>query len=154
MTKIFLDTNIIVDLISDRKPFSKYAIEIFQKAEEGKLKLYTSSHSIATTHYLLKKYMEGKDLRAVLYNLLDFLTVIAVEVDILKKGLRSNHKDFEDSVQIFCASTIENIDSIITRDVKDFKGSEIKVLTPDELSLTFYFSQSITHAKPKSGICL
>ena len=81
--------------------------------------------------------MEEKDLRAVLYNLLDFLTVIAVDVDILKKGLRSNHKDFEDSVQIFCASTIENIDSIITRNVKDFKGSEIKVLTPDELSLTF-----------------
>ena len=62
MTKVFLDTNIIVDLISDRKPFSKYAIEIFQKAEEGKLKLYTSSHSLATTHYLLKKYIEEKDL--------------------------------------------------------------------------------------------
>jgi len=137
MSKIFLDTNIIVDLISDRKPFSKYAIEIFQKAEEGKLELFTSSHSMATTHYLLKKYMEEKELRAVLYNLLDFITVIAVDVDILKKGLLSKHKDFEDSIQIFCASSIDNIDSIVTRNVKDFKGSEIKVLTPDELSLTF-----------------
>ncbi|HXI01281.1 MAG TPA: PIN domain-containing protein [Sphingobacteriaceae bacterium] len=137
MRKVFLDTNIIVDLISDRKPFSKFAIEIFQKAEEGKLELFTSSHSIATTHYLLKKYMEEKDLRDVLYNLLDYLTVIAVDIDILKKGLRSNHKDFEDSIQIFCASSVEKIDSIITRNVKDFKGSEIKILTPDELSLSF-----------------
>lgn len=72
-----------------------------------------------------------------MYNLLDYLTVVAVDVDVLKKGLRSKHKDFEDSIQIFCASTIENIDSIITRNVKDFKGSEIKVLTPDELALSF-----------------
>ncbi len=135
MTKIFLDTNIIVDLISDRKPFSKYAIEIFQRAEEGNLELFTSSHSIATTHYLLKKYMEEKDLREVLNNLLEFLTVIAVDVDIIKKGLRSTHKDFEDSIQIFCASSIGNIDCIITRNVKDFKGSEIKILTPDEFCL-------------------
>ena len=45
MKKIFVDTNIIVDLIADRKPFSKFAIELFSKAEEKKLKLYTSSHS-------------------------------------------------------------------------------------------------------------
>lgn len=137
MTRVFLDTNIIIDLISDRKPFSKFAIEIFQKAEEGKLELFTSSHSLATTHYILKKYMKEKDLRDVLYNLLDYLIIVAVDVDILKKGLRSNHKDFEDSIQIFCAATIESIDSIITRNVKDFKGSEIKILTPDELALSF-----------------
>ena len=56
MKKAFLDTNIIVDLIADRKPFSKFSIEIFKKAEENKIKLFTSSHSIATTHYLLKKF--------------------------------------------------------------------------------------------------
>ena len=135
MRKIFLDTNIIVDLIADRKPFSKYAIEIFKLAEEKKLDVFTSSHSIATTHYLLKKYLDEKTLREVLYNLLDFVTIIPVDVDIIKKGLRSSHKDFEDSIQILCASTIENIDFIITRDKKDFKGSEIQVLSPDEFFL-------------------
>lgn len=135
MKKVFLDTNIIVDLIADRKPFSKYSIEIFKKAEEKKIKLFTSSHSIATTHYLLKKYLEEKKLRDVLYNLLDYVTVIAVDTDVLKKGLRSKHKDFEDSIQILCASTIEKIDCIVTRNTKDFRDSEILVLTPDELSL-------------------
>lgn len=135
MKKVFLDTNIIVDLIADRKPFSKYAIEMFQLAEENKLQLFTSSHSIATTHYLLKKYLDEKSLREVLYNLLDFLIVIPVDIDIIKKGLRSNHKDFEDSIQIFCASSIEKINYIITRDGKDFKGSEIPVLSPDEFFL-------------------
>ncbi len=135
MKKIFLDTNIIVDLIADRKPFSKYSIEIFKKAEEKKIKLFTSSHSIATTHYLLKKYLEEKILRDVLYNLLDYVTVIAVDTDVLKKGLRSKHRDFEDSIQILCASTIEKIDCIVTRNTKDFRDSEILVLTPDELCL-------------------
>jgi predicted nucleic acid-binding protein len=135
MKKLFLDTNIIVDLIADRKPFSKYSIEIFKKAEEKKIKLFTSSHSIATTHYLLKKYLEEKILRDVLYNLLDYVTVIAVDTDVLKKGLRSKHKDFEDSIQILCASTIEKIDCIVTRNTKDFRDSEILVLTPDELCL-------------------
>lgn len=135
MKKVFLDTNIIVDLITDRKPFSKYSIEIFKKAEEKKIKLFTSSHSIATTHYLLKKYLEEKNLRDVLYTLLDYVTVIAVDTDVLKKGLRSKHKDFEDSIQIYCASSVEKIDCIVTRNIKDFRDSEILVLTPDELCL-------------------
>jgi predicted nucleic acid-binding protein len=133
MKKLFLDTNIIVDLIADRKPFSKYAIQIFQKAELKEIELFTSSHSIATTHYLLKKYLAEKELREVLYNLLDYITVVAVDVNILKKGLRSNHKDFEDSIQILCASSIEKIDCIVTRNTKDFKASEIPAFNPDEI---------------------
>ena len=133
MRKLFLDTNIIIDLIADRKPFSKYAIQLFQKAELKEIELFTSSHSIATTHYLLKKYLGEKELREVLYNLLDYITVIAVDTAILKKGLRSSYKDFEDSIQILCASSIEKIDCIVTRNTKDFKGSEIPAFNPDEI---------------------
>jgi hypothetical protein len=61
------------------------------------------------------------------------MTIIPVDTEVLTKGLRSKQKDFEDSIQIYCASTIEKIDCIVTRNVKDFKGSEILVLTPDEL---------------------
>lgn len=135
--KIFVDTNIIIDLIADRKPFSRYAIEIFNKAESKKIKLFTSSHSIATTHCLLKKYLEEKKLRAVIYSLLDYLHVVPVSIDVLKKGLRSGYGDFEDAIQIFCASTVEKIDCIVTRNTRDFKDSEIPVLSPDELCLKF-----------------
>lgn len=135
MKKIFVDTNILVDLIADRRPFSKYAIEIFNKAELNKIKLFTSSHSIATTHYLLKKYVEEKNLREVLFSLFDYVTVIPVDADILKRGLRSRHKDFEDAIQIVCASSVEKIDCIVTRNIRDFRDSEIPVLSPDELCL-------------------
>jgi predicted nucleic acid-binding protein len=133
MKKVFVDTNILVDLIADRRPFSKFAIQIFSKAEERKLKIYTSSHSIATTHYLLKKYIDEKELRDILHNLLDYLNIIAIDQDVIKKGLRSKYKDFEDAIQIISAYSIEKLDCIVTRNIKDFKGSEIPVLTPDEL---------------------
>lgn len=134
MFKAFVDTNIIVDLIADRRPFSKFAIEIFSFAELKRVKLFTSSHSIATTHYLLKKYLEEKQLREVLFNLLDYLIIIAIDIDILKKGLRSKHRDFEDSLQIISAYSIEKLDVIVTRNPKDFTTSEIRVMAPEEFS--------------------
>jgi predicted nucleic acid-binding protein len=132
MKKVFVDTNILIDLIADRKPFSKFAIEIFEMAEEKKIKLFTSSHSIATTHYLLKKYIGEKELREIIYALLDYLVIIPIDIDIIKKGLKSKHKDFEDALQIICAYSIERINCIVTRNTRDFKDSEIPVLTPDE----------------------
>ena len=144
MKAFFIDTNIVIDFISFRVPFGIAAKSIFELAEKKNIKLYISSLSVATTHYVLKKVFSEDQVRTAISSTLDLLEIIPVTEDILRKSLNSNHKDFEDSVQIFCASTIENIDSIITRNVKDFKGSEIKVLTPDELSLTFKLSQSIT----------
>lgn len=135
MKKAFIDTNIIVDLIADRKPFSKYAIEIFSKAENNKLKLYTSSHSIVTTHYLLKKYIDDKGLRTILIGLLDYLSIISVDQDTVKKALHSKYKDYEDAIQIMCASSVEKIDCIVTRNVKDFKHCEIPVFAPDEFCM-------------------
>ena len=134
MKKIFVDTNILVDLIADRRQISKFAIDLFSKAEKGDIKLYCSSHSIATTHYILKKYLDEKSLRDVLNNLLDYLNVVSIDTEILRKGLRSKHKDFEDALQIIAASSIPKIDCIVTRNVKDFRGSEIAILAPDELS--------------------
>ena len=133
MKKIFIDTNILVDLIADRKPFSKYAIEIFNLAESKKIRLYTSSHSIATTYYLLKKFIDDKSLRALLLGLFEFISVIPVDEQVLSKGLRSKQKNFEDAIQLYCAITIEKIDCIVTRNIKDFKGVEIPVLAPDEV---------------------
>jgi predicted nucleic acid-binding protein len=131
MKKIFIDTNILVDLIADRKPFSKYAIEIFNLAENKKIRLYTSSHSIATTYYLLKKFIDDKSLRGILLSLFEFVTVIPVDEQVLSKGLRAKQKDFEDAIQVYCAITVEKIDCIVTRNIKDFKGVEIPVLAPD-----------------------
>ena len=58
--------------------------------------------------------MEEKELRGILFTLMEFLEVIPVDLDVLKKGLRSKHKDFEDAIQILCASSIAGI-SLLTK---------------------------------------
>ena len=133
MRNVFVDTNILIDLLADRPPFSKFAVAIFDLAEKHKVKLFTSSHSYATTHYLLKKYMGEKELRVVLYSLLDFIDIISIDLSIIKKSLLSNRKDFEDAIQIFAAGSIKSLDFIVTRNIKDFKDAGVTVLPPDEL---------------------
>ena len=132
MIKIFIDTNILIDLIADRKPFSKFAIEIFSAAENGKVNLFASSHSIATTHYLLKKNLGEKELRGILIEILNYIEIIPVDVDVIKRSLKSSHSDFEDAIQIIAAQSIGKMDCIVTRNVKDFKGAEIPVFSSDE----------------------
>jgi predicted nucleic acid-binding protein len=133
MKQIFVDTNILIDLLADRPPFSKFAIEIFDLAEKKQIRLFTSSHSYATTHYLLKKYIGEKELRELLYSLLDFIELISIDSAIIKKSLLSKHKDFEDAIQIFAANSVADIDYIVTRNLKDFKNTGITVLPPDQV---------------------
>jgi predicted nucleic acid-binding protein len=133
MKKVFVDTNILVDLLADRQPFSKFAIELFELSENGKVRLFTSSHAIATTYYILKKYITENKLRETILDLLELVSVIAVDLPILKKGLLSTHKDFEDAIQIFAAGTIADMDFIVTRNIKDYKNVGIAVLPPDEI---------------------
>ncbi len=133
MKRIFIDTNIIIDLLADRKPHSKFAIALFEVAESKKITLYTSSHSIATSYYLLKKVTDEKKLRLVLLGLLDFVKIIPIDEHILKRGLKSKHKDFEDGLQILSAVSVESMDCIVTRNLKDFKESDIPVFSPDSV---------------------
>lgn len=133
MKKVFVDTNILIDLLADRAPFSKFAIAIFDLAGQKKVKLFTSSHAFTTTHYLLKRHIGEKELRSVLLSLLEFIDLIAIDISIIKKSLLSNHKDFEDAIQMVAAGSVSEIDFIVTRNLKDFVTAGIPVLPPDEL---------------------
>ena len=134
MKAFFIDTNIVIDFISFRVPFGIAAKSIFELAEKKNIKLYISSLSVATTHYVLKKVFSEDQVRTAISSTLDLLEIIPVTEDILRKSLNSNHKDFEDAIQIFCAHKIEGLDAIITRNIKDFSTSEITVLAPDEVA--------------------
>ena len=126
--RLFLDTNIIIDLLADRKPFSNSAYIIFREAKLNKWKLFTSSNSILTTFYILEKQLNGKDANYAIETILKRL-----DIQELFLALRSKTEDLEDASQIECANKIGKIDYIITRDKKGFKNSIIEILLPDEL---------------------
>ena len=131
--KLFLDTNIIIDLLADRKPFSNAAYLIFKEAKQNKWKLFTSSNSILTTYYILEKQIDSKEANRAIETILNRLEVQDLTKKELNVALKSQTVDLEDACQIECANKIGRINFIVTRDKKGFKKSMIDSINPSEL---------------------
>jgi predicted nucleic acid-binding protein len=132
MKNVFIDTNILMDIFANRHPFIKNSLKIYTLGAEKKINLFTTSNTITTLHYLLKKIISEEKTRMALEKVVENISIIPIDNEIIKKSLKSSHKDFEDAIEITSAQSIPTMDCIITRDLKDFKNSEIKVYTPDE----------------------
>ena len=131
--RIFLDTNVIIDLLADRKPFSNSAYIIFREAKNGNCELYTSSNSILTTFYILEQNIGSKQANRVIETVLKRIEIQDITKKELILALKSKTIDLEDACQIECANKIRRINYIVTRDKKGFSNSIIDVLSPDEL---------------------
>lgn len=137
--KVFLDTNVMIDLIIQRKPFFEQIAEITTIAEKNKIELFTSSLSFVNTFYVASK-VNSKEL--VLETLKKFRIICNVSIiDELNidKSLISDFEDFEDAVQ-YNSAIHHECDYIITRDKKGFKNSKITVMNSEEFLV--YFKKS------------
>lgn len=129
--RVFLDTNIMIDLIIKRQPFFTEVAEIVTIAEKNKIELFTSSLSFVNTFYVASK-VNPKEL--VLETLKKFRIICDVTIiDELNidKSLISDFEDFEDAVQ-YNSALYHNCNYILTRDKKGFEKSKIVVMTPSE----------------------
>ncbi len=131
--RLFLDTNILIDLLADRQPYSNSAYVIFKEAKLNRWTLFTSSSSIITTFYILEKQLNAKDANNAIETILNRLEVQDLSKNEVILALKSRTEDLEDASQIECANKIGEVDYIITRDKKGFKHSLIDVLLPSEV---------------------
>lgn len=129
--RIFIDTDVIIDIAIARKPFFESAASLLSQIEAGSFEGYTSSVIFTNVYYIHRKLSDHETAIKFLKKLRLILKVLSVDDLSIQKGLESNFKDFEDSIQYF-TSTKNKMDFIITRNVGDFKGSIIKVHTPQE----------------------
>ncbi len=132
MKNLFLDTNIIIDVIGDRKPFSESAARLFHLGEKGTINLFISALSYANIYYVLRKDYSHKEMIAILKDLEAIFKTLDVTEQVISKALHSDFKDFEDSIQYNSALANKRIGAIVTRNGKDYKKSEIAILTPEE----------------------
>ena len=130
---LFIDTNIIIDLLADRKPFSNAAYEVFHTANLKKWNLYTSSNSILTSYYIIEKHLSSNKAKRALNTILKRIQIQDLSKGDLQSALKSKIEDLEDASQDECANKIGKIDFLITRDKKRFKHSKFLVLTSAEL---------------------
>ena len=126
--RVFLDTNVILDLIQRRVGYDDAAL-IMQKSENGEYSLFTSSLSMVNIAYILRKYYRGESLYHLLEELGDIIGVITVSSEAYHKALQSRELDFEDAIQLF--SPIESdMDCIVTRNAHDFIFHKLPIYTP------------------------
>ena len=128
--KVFIDTNIVLDLLLQRRNFLINAEKIFSLAYKGKIVLYFSAVSFVSVTYYLGKHT-NKDIKAVLEDLCKIVKILPFNQRIIENTLHSNFKDIEDGYQYFTAKE-NNIRIMITRNVKDFLVDDISVVTPEE----------------------
>jgi len=129
--RIFIDTNIMLDLLGERKPYYEPIVKIATLAGKRKLTIIVSPISFTTANYFLAKFESSKIAREKLRKFKIISEICYLDEHTFEKGLNSSFNDFEDALQYFSATESE-CEIIITRNVKDFKKSLLPVMTADE----------------------
>ena len=131
MDKLFLDTNILLDLISPRPPFSLFAQKLFSKSQKLKIGIYASALSFPNMNYLISRITNKETAKQVLLKIKPLITILPLNDKIIQLALASDFNDFEDAIQYYTALE-HHITTLITRDLKDFKRANIRVMTSEE----------------------
>ena len=132
MKRVFVDANIVIDLLCERYPWFPSVMRIFTMADLGKIDLFCSSLSLGTASYLMEnRKMTPQEIFDSINLLCEMCTPTAVDASVVRLALDSVFTDFEDALQHFSAMTVD-ADCIVTRNKKDFGCSEIPVYELDE----------------------
>lgn len=130
MDKILVDTNIIVDLLSKREDFYLPASRLFTLSDNKKVKLSITALTFANTYYILSRELKPDKVKEVLRKFKLLVNALPLNEKIIDLSLNSDFKDFEDAIQYYTALE-NNLEIIVTRNLKDFKLSKIPVMTAE-----------------------
>ena len=131
MENVFVDTNIVIDLLQKRDEFYKEAQELFTLADRKKVKLYISPLTFANTYYILSRFYSSDEAKKILSKFKVLVEVLPTTDKIIELALASDFKDFEDAIQFYTALE-SSLEAIITRNKKDFKNNLIPVFSAKE----------------------
>ena len=131
MNKAFIDTDVILDFMIAREPFAMDAARIFSLSEKKEIFICTTGLVFSNAYYILRKLGPHKKVIEKLAQLARLVDIIGLSKTVVMHALESEFNDFEDALQHY-ASMSEKVGIIITRNTKDFKYSELAVMTPDQ----------------------
>jgi predicted nucleic acid-binding protein len=131
MNKAFIDTDVILDFMIAREPFAMDAARIFSLSEKKEVTLCTTGPVFSNAYYILRKLGTHKKVIEKLTQLARLVDVIGLPKMAVMQALQSEFGNFEDALQHYAALS-ENARIIITRNTKDYKYSELAVMTPDQ----------------------
>ncbi|MBP3789763.1 MAG: PIN domain-containing protein [Prevotella sp.] len=135
--KVFVDTNILIDVLARREGFYEASSNILNLGIIGKTSLFTTSLSFATTSFVVRKVLGYKNTILALQELERFMKIAPMDATQCHRALHAPMPDFEDMLQYEAASTAQ-CDVIITRNVKHFPEGAIKIMTPVDFLSSHY----------------
>ena len=130
--KIWIDTNIILDVLCNRKGFVEDSSKIWKMCEINRIEGYISALSVPNIVYILRKELDPKKTMEIIQKLTLIFEVVDLRASDLKNAAAMLTSDYEDAIQMCQAARI-HADHIVTRNIRDFKESSIRVSAPDEL---------------------
>jgi len=131
ITRLFIDTSVMMDLLGERVPHYDSIAKIATLADKGKVKMVVSAFSYPTVYYLLTKFESSGKVKEKLRKFKIISEISDLDEMIIEKGLASNFSDFEDALQYHCALKAD-CEIIITRNPEDFKESAIPIMSGEE----------------------
>lgn len=131
MNKVFIDSDVILDLLAQREPHYLSAARLFSLIDRQEIAAYTSFLVFANLHYLLKKLTSNAFALKSLRKLKTLVNILPTDEKVIEQSLNSEFSDFEDAIQYFTAVN-NGVAFIITRNKSDYKKSKINVLTAEE----------------------
>lgn len=131
MKKIFIDTDIFLDTIMERKPHSEFSNMLISLCELNKIEGHTSSLVIANIYYILNKLSNHEKAIEAINKICSLVKVLPFTDKEIRESIEAEFNDFEDGIQCFIALN-HKIDCLITRNIKDFKKARLSILTPNE----------------------
>jgi len=130
-SKVFVDSDVVIDFFTDRDPFANPASKIFELNELDYIQIYISAVSLNNIYYLVRKQLGHKNAIPVIEELVDITEIVGTGKKEIVQALKNDFKDFEDSIQYSSALTIKGIEAIITRNTKHFVNSSIAIFTSE-----------------------
>ncbi|WP_425389824.1 PIN domain-containing protein [Ekhidna sp.] len=134
MTKVLIDTDVLIDFLAERQPHADFAEQIFLVAAREEICLFTTGDILSNAYYVLRKIFSHSKILAKFSQLLRYMEVIDINKQVILNAISSGFRDFEDALQNYAAEHSGEIDIIVTRNVKDYKHSSISVMTPLDFS--------------------
>ncbi|WP_429885996.1 PIN domain-containing protein [Geoalkalibacter halelectricus] len=129
--QVFVDTDVILDLLSRRAPFYPAAARLFSLAERGEVKIHVSSLCFANLFYILRKELTAPGAIRILKKLRQLVTVLPVDDTTVSQALESEFRDFEDALQ-YHAAIAAALPCLVTRNGRDYPNPSIRILTAEE----------------------
>ena len=129
--KLFIDTDIILDIVLKREPFFPDSQRLLSLIESNYFSGFTSTLILVNCYYIISSNKDKKTALKTISKLRSILDVLPFTDKEIGESLNSNINDFEDGVQYFIALN-NSINNLITRNISDYKGLDINVLTPKD----------------------